>query len=100
MKEISGAVQINMFHPKEQEELLNLEEKTKLIKNNKFGINHWCNSNETRILQEMIQNNEAFVSHFETGSTVQTSGYDALIVCKNKEYFLVKWKNQKNNLLI
>lgn len=92
MKLISDAIRIKMFHPKEKEELLDLKEKTELIKNRQFGIEHPCNSKEKEILQTKIQNNEAFVSHFETGSTVQTSVYDALVVCKNKEYYLVKWK--------
>jgi UDP-N-acetylglucosamine transferase subunit ALG13 len=82
-----------MYHPKEKEEILNLQEKTELIKNRKFGLHHHCNLKENEILQELIRNDQAFVSHFETNSTLQTSSYDALVVCNNKEYYLVKWKN-------
>lgn len=88
---ISDAIRLNMFHPKEKDEILNLEEKTELIKNRRFGIHHHCSPKENEILQKMIHNGEAFISHFETNSTLQTSGFDALVVCQNREYYLIKW---------
>lgn len=92
MKKIHEAIRINMLHPNEKQEILNLAEKTEVIKNNRFGIHHFCSPQERETLQNLILKNEAFVSHFDTHSTLQTSGYDALVVCKNREYYLIKWK--------